>query len=79
MLGRWGMVDSSGSAPEVRLLKEDAMTMVEDAAPVKDVVCGMEIDPKSAAGQMEYQGRTYYFCSHACHMMFMAEPQKYAS
>jgi len=55
------------------------MTMVEDAATVIDVVCGMEIDPKSAAGQMEYHGKTYYFCSHACHMMFMAEPEKYAS
>ena len=59
-------------------IKEEAMTMVEDAATVKDVVCGMEIDPKSAAAQMEYQGRTYYFCSHECHGKFMAEPQKYA-
>ena len=55
------------------------MTMVEDAATVKDVVCGMEIDPKSAAAQMEYQGKTYYFCSHGCHTKFMAEPDKYAS
>ena len=48
-------------------------------ATVKDVVCGMDIDPKSAAAQMEYQGKTHYFCSDDCHDKFMAEPQKYAS
>ena len=59
--------------------KEETMTMVEDTAKVKDVVCGMEIDPKGAAAQMEYQGKTYYFCSSDCHDKFMAEPQKYST
>ena len=48
-------------------------------AAVKDVVCGMDIDPNTASSQTEYQGKTYYFCSNACHDKFMAEPQKYAS
>ncbi len=48
-------------------------------ATVKDVVCGMDIDPNTADSQMEYQGETYYFCSNDCHAKFMAEPQKYAS
>ena len=47
-------------------------------ATVKDVVCGMDIDPNTASSQMEYQGKTYYFCSNDCHAKFMAEPQKYA-
>ncbi len=47
-------------------------------ATVKDVVCGMEIDPNTVSSQMESQGKTYYFCSHDCHAKFMAEPQKYA-
>ena len=51
----------------------------EEMATVKDVVCGMDIDPKTAAAQIEYEGKTYYFCSHDCHSKFMAEPQKYAS
>ena len=51
----------------------------EDMATVKDVVCGMDIDPNTAAAQMEYQGKIYHFCSSACHDKFMAEPQKYAS
>ena len=48
-------------------------------ATVKDPVCGMEIDPATAAGSEEYEGTTYYFCSQSCHDSFMAEPAKYAA
>ena len=51
----------------------------KDMAAVKDVVCGMDIDPNTASSHTEYQGKTYYFCSHDCHAKFMAESQKYAS
>ena len=51
----------------------------KDMATVKDVVCGMDIDPNTADSQMEHQGKTYHFCSSACHAKFMTEPQKYAS
>lgn len=44
---------------------------------VKDLVCGMEINPQSAAGKSEYQGLTYYFCSNGCKKAFDKEPQKY--
>ena len=44
---------------------------------VKDLVCGMDIDPKTAAGHSEYQGQTYYFCSLGCKKAFDKEPQKY--
>ena len=50
----------------------------EDVSTVKDIVCGMDIDPSTAIAQMEYEGKTHYFCSHDCHAKFMAEPQKYA-
>ena len=43
---------------------------------VKDVVCGMTIDPKEAAGQSEYQGTTYYFCAPGCKRKFDANPQQ---
>jgi YHS domain-containing protein len=45
---------------------------------VIDPVCEMEIDPKTAAGKSEYQGKTYYFCSLGCKKAFDKEPQKYA-
>lgn len=57
----------------------DAMTKAEATGPVKDPVCGMEIDPASAAGSSEYRGQTHYFCNLNCKQSFDAEPEKYAS
>jgi YHS domain-containing protein len=44
---------------------------------VKDPVCGMDIDPATAAGASEYKGQTYYFCSPGCKQAFDQEPEKY--
>lgn len=46
---------------------------------VKDPVCGMDVDPKTAAGHSDYEGKTYYFCSQGCKKAFDKEPQKYAA
>lgn len=43
----------------------------------KDPVCGMDVDPKTAAGKSDYQGKTYYFCSRGCKRDFDKEPQRY--
>jgi Cu+-exporting ATPase len=42
-----------------------------------DPVCGMTVDPASAAGSHEHGGRTYYFCSKHCLHAFKADPGKY--
>lgn len=44
---------------------------------VKDPVCGMEIDPATAAGSSEFNGQTYYFCSVGCKKSFDKESEKY--
>jgi YHS domain-containing protein len=44
---------------------------------VKDPVCEMEIDSKSAAGKATYKGKTYYFCSVSEKEQFEKEPAKY--
>jgi YHS domain-containing protein len=44
---------------------------------VKDPVCGMDVDPTSAAGKSEYNGQTYYFCSTGCKRAFDKEPETY--
>ena len=44
---------------------------------VKDPVCGMDVDPKTAAGSSVYQGQTYYFCSPGCKRSFDKDPEKY--
>ncbi len=46
---------------------------------VLDVVCGMEIDPKTAKWKTEYKGKTYYFCGPTCKLEFDENPQKHVS
>ncbi len=43
---------------------------------VKDPVCGMEVDEKSAPAKSLYMGKAYYFCSLDCKRIFDAA--KYA-
>ena len=38
-----------------------------------DLICGMTVNPESAAGKYEYEGTTYYFCSKGCLNKFTAE------
>ena len=42
-----------------------------------DPVCGMTIQPATAAGSYEYQGKTYYFCATSCLTKFRADPVYY--
>lgn len=42
-----------------------------------DPVCGMSVDPASAAGKSEYQGKTYYFCSQGCKQEFDQNPDQF--
>jgi len=44
---------------------------------VKDVVSGMEVDPKIAVAKAEYKGKTYYFCALGCKIAFEKNPEKY--
>jgi YHS domain-containing protein len=42
-----------------------------------DPVCGMTVTPAGAAGHVEYEGHTYYFCGLSCVKRFQADPAKY--
>jgi P-type Cu+ transporter len=42
-----------------------------------DPICGMEIEPNSAAGEYEYQGDVYYFCSEHCVAKFKENPGRF--
>jgi Cu+-exporting ATPase len=44
---------------------------------VKDPVCGMQVDPAKAAGQSQYQGLTYSFCSLGCKKKFDLNPAQH--
>jgi Cu+-exporting ATPase len=46
-------------------------------ATVKDPVCGMSVDPHTAAHRADHDGHPYYFCSAGCRTKFIADPAKY--
>lgn len=68
----------STRAPEVEI-SEHHVGKEEPVSSAKDPVCGMDVDPQSAAASEEYHGEIYYFCSSACHEKFNAEPEKYTA
>ena len=53
--------------------------MMATVARVMDPVCGMMVDPLSAAGEFEYRGKTYYFCNPRCEERFRRDPEGYLS
>jgi YHS domain-containing protein len=57
--------------PVTHSLPKGTMTMA------KDPVCQMDVEPKHAAAQSQYQGQTYYFCAVGCTAKFDADPGKY--
>lgn len=48
-----------------------------EEASVIDPVCGMTVNPESAAGSFKHKGKTYHFCSKHCLNKFQANPESY--
>src|SRR3954471_11864184 len=48
-----------------------------NAPTATDPVCGMVVNPDSAAGSFEYDGKTYYFCGKHCLDKFRQDPQSF--
>ncbi len=44
---------------------------------VKDVVCGMDVNPATTAHHAQHAGSDYHFCSDGCRRKFIAKPQRY--
>ena len=49
----------------------------DQSALAKDPVCGMSVDPATAAATSEYSGTTYYFCNPGCAAKFEQNPTQY--
>ena len=47
------------------------------ATKVVDPICGMKIDPATAAATREHDGTTFYFCSLGCAETFDSDPHRY--
>jgi len=61
-----------GTAPRVVAI-DDPRTPSQ----ARDPVCGMAVDPVSAAGSREHAGTTYHFCSASCLRKFEEDPARY--
>jgi Cu+-exporting ATPase len=44
---------------------------------VRDPVCGMDVDTRTASNRLELGDSTYYFCSARCLEKFRADPERY--
>jgi Cu+-exporting ATPase len=53
------------------------MPQSKEEAGQLDPVCGMTVNPETAAGKHEYEEKTYYFCSAHCLHKFKANPAIY--
>ncbi len=53
--------------------------MITTTLTVKDPVCGMDVDPKTAAWHSTDAGETFYFCAKACQEKFDADPARFAN
>ena len=65
--------DPSVSKPKRREL------MMASMPPARDPVCGMMVDPLSAAATYKHAGTTYYFCTPRCEERFRSDPDGYLS
>ena len=50
--------------------------MSQKSPTVTDPVCGMSVDPATAAS-VEHEGHTYYLCGKGCAKGFRADSGKY--
>ncbi len=78
--GKLVQADARDQHPSCASVQGHAQAHLEAArtAPtVKDVVCGMSVDPQAAAYTAIHAGRSYYFCSARCRDSFITAPAKY--
>ena len=70
-------VSAAGSPTRRPLPVIQPAPVLTGAAVAIDPVCGMTVQPATAAGSYEHQGKIYYFCATSCLTKFRAEPNHY--
>ncbi len=70
---RKGIADAPIAQTEKHYSREE---MREDKTGTEiDPICGMTVNPATAAGSFNHAGKTYYFCSAGCLQKFVAQSQ----
>jgi Cu(I)/Ag(I) efflux system membrane fusion protein len=66
------------SESRMKLAAKTSAALEDEKNMVKDLVCGMDVDPESpTTRRTQYKGKTYYFCAEMCKKSFEAHPEKY--
>lgn len=65
------------SHPQSPKTSLDLLSTAGSPHAVTDPVCGMAVDPASAAARADYEGTTYFFCNPSCARKFRADPLRY--
>jgi len=63
-------------AGETRRINDDEIRRPNMSQEI-DPVCGMTVEPESAAAKTEYEGKTYYFCNPGCAKAFDRKPEAF--
>ena len=74
-----GCAEKFVADPERYLTKSESLAHGPSAAVdgVRDLVCGMTVDPHTTPHRGQHAGQPYYFCSAGCAAKFAADPEKY--
>ncbi|MEP7193062.1 MAG: YHS domain-containing protein [Actinomycetota bacterium] len=72
-------VPATDPVVEVGRDQEKEHDMSQESPKMVDPVCGMSVDPATAAATVEHEGQTYYFCGKGCAKSFAADPGKYVN
>lgn len=76
-----GVPLSTGLAPRATMENMSPHTPATGSVTAQtatDPVCGMTVDPATAAHQTTYEGQVYYFCSAGCLDRFTGDPARFA-
>ena len=57
--------------------KASTSPLSQHAVAVKDLVCGMTVNPDAAKYKLDHSGKPYFFCSAGCLEKFKSAPEKY--
>ena len=71
----WRFVTTGG----IEMLHAHAHRPAAGAQFVRDPVCGMSVDPKTATQHVDYNGAAYYFCSAGCRTAFDKDAARFTA
>ena len=69
----------AGAGAEPEGMDEPVSLGAKRVATSVDPVCGMTVDPATAAAHRSYEGRDFWFCGTGCADAFDIDPARYAS